>query len=388
MMFKKILTSLLFFNFITLTNITFAEMGKSGRIKESSTSNLGEYRNSFLRYYLQDANRNSRYTITASNKPYQFNKKIKKNEFVSKQLNNSGLISYLLYENGIITVDQKSPVNRLGDMFDDNTQFNSQSVGKSIISYILGHAICEGFIPSIEHKINDWPLIENTLYHNQRVIDLINMKAGDSSFFKYSKILKNGKNLNNYLAEDLIELHLRGSKPGKKKFNYNGFLPNLINTYIYFKVGEENHKKFLKKIFHEKIKTENEVFFLWKPYGSKSFRSTFFASRYDFLRIARAMLIDWQNDTCVGKYLKNILKQKANRQTRKKSPFSSAAGYAGFFHTDFKYGFGKLSGNVFGMNGYGGQNIFINFDNGKIVSAHAAHQDYNWKKIIFKAVDK
>ena len=67
-MFKKILTSLLFFNFITLTNITFAEMGKSGRIKESSTSNLGEYRNSFLRYYLQDAKRNSRYTITASNK--------------------------------------------------------------------------------------------------------------------------------------------------------------------------------------------------------------------------------------------------------------------------------------------------------------------------------
>ena len=386
-MFNKFLISLIFLSSIFVTNNTFAEIGKSGRIKEGSTSNLGEYRNSFLKYYLQDA-RNSRYTITASNKPYQFNKKIKKNEFVSKQLSNSGLISYLLYENGIITVDQKSPVNRLGDMFDDNTQFNSQSVGKSIVSYILGHAICEGFIPSIEHKINDWPLIENTLYHNQRVIDLINMKAGDSSFFKRSKILKDGKNLNKYLVEDLIELYLRGSKPERKIFNYNGFLPNLINTYIYFKVGEENHKKFLKKIFHEKIKTENEVFFLWKPYASKSFRSTFFASRYDFLRIARAMLIDWQNDTCVGKYLKNILKQKANRQTRKKSPFSSAAGYAGFFHTDFKYGFGKLSGNVFGMNGYGGQNIFINFDNGKIVSAHAAHQDYNWKKIIFKAVDK
>ena len=40
------------------------------------------------------------------------------------------------------------------------------------------------------------------------------------------------------------------------------------------------------------------------------------------------------------------------------------------------------------MNGYGGQNIFINFDTGKIVSAHAVHQDYDWKKLIFKAVDK
>ena len=335
-----------------------------------------------------DAQRNSRYTIKASKKPYQFNKKLKKNEFVSKQLSNTGLISYLLYENGIITVDLKSPLNRLGDMFDDNTQLNSQSVGKSIVSYILGHAICEGFIPSIEHKINDWPLIENTLYHNQRVIDLINMKAGDSSFFKYSKILKNGKNLNTHLIEHIIEDYLRESSPGRKLFNYNGFLPNLINNYIYFKVGEENHIKFLEKIFDQKVKTKNEVFFLWMPYGSKSFRSTFFASRYDYLRIARAMLIDWQKDTCVGKYLKNILNQKANRQTRKKSPFSSAAGYAGFFHTDFQYGFGKVSGNVFGMNGFGGQNIFINFDNGKIVSAHAVHQDYDWKKIIFKAVDK
>ena len=386
-MFKKTLMSLIFLTSTFITSTTFAEMGKNGRIKEGTTSNLREYRYSFDRYYLQDAKRDSKYTIKASIKPYQFDKKLKKNEFVSKQLINTGLISYLLYENGVITIDLKSPANRLGDMFDDNTQLNSQSVGKSIVSYILGHAICEGFIPSIEHEINDWPLLENTLYHNQRVIDLINMKAGDGKYFKRSKI-NNGKNLNNYLAEDIINLHLRGSKPGRKIFNYNGFLPNLINNYIYFKVGEKNHIEFLEKIFHEKIKIKNDVFFLYKPYISKSFRSTFFASRYDYLRIARAMLIDWQNDTCVGKYLKNILKQKANRQTRKKSPFSSAAGYAGFFHTDFKYGFGKVSGNIFGMNGYGGQNIFINFDTGKIVSAHAVHQDYDWKKLIFKAVDK
>ena len=31
----------------------------------------------------------------------------------------------------------------------------------------------------------------------------------------------------------------------------------------------------------------------------------FRATRYDYLRIAKAMLDDWQNDTCVGKYLKD-----------------------------------------------------------------------------------
>ena len=29
-------------------------------------------------------------------------------------------------------------------------------------------------------------------------------------------------------------------------------------------------------------------------------------SRHDYLRVAKAMLEDWKNDTCVGKYLKTI----------------------------------------------------------------------------------
>ena len=30
------------------------------------------------------------------------------------------------------------------------------------------------------------------------------------------------------------------------------------------------------------------------------------ATRYDFLRIAKAMMDDWQNDTCEGRYLKEM----------------------------------------------------------------------------------
>ena len=34
-----------------------------------------------------------------------------------------------------------------------------------MVGYLAGHAICAGYIDSIDSKINDWPLIENTLYH-------------------------------------------------------------------------------------------------------------------------------------------------------------------------------------------------------------------------------
>ena len=34
--------------------------------------------------------------------------------------------------------------------------------------------------------------------------------------------------------------------------------------------------------------------------------SQFYETRYDYLRIAKAMLNDWENDTCAGQYLKTI----------------------------------------------------------------------------------
>ena len=37
-----------------------------------------------------------------------------------------------------------------------------------------------------------------------------------------------------------------------------------------------------------------------------SARYSFYANRYDYLRIAKTMMEDWHNDTCAGKYLKTI----------------------------------------------------------------------------------
>ena len=36
-------------------------------------------------------------------------------------------------------------------------------MGKSLVSYVTGHAICEGYIDSVNVKLDDWPTIKNTL---------------------------------------------------------------------------------------------------------------------------------------------------------------------------------------------------------------------------------
>ena len=41
-------------------------------------------------------------------------------------------------------------------------------MNKSVTSYILGHAMCDGYIGGLDDRINDWPLLSSSLYENQK----------------------------------------------------------------------------------------------------------------------------------------------------------------------------------------------------------------------------
>ena len=45
----------------------------------------------------------------------------------------------------------------------------SNSVGKSLVSYVTGHAICEGYIDNVDVTLSDWSVLDNTLYEGQKV---------------------------------------------------------------------------------------------------------------------------------------------------------------------------------------------------------------------------
>jgi CubicO group peptidase (beta-lactamase class C family) len=68
-------------------------------------------------------------------------------------------------------------------------------MGKSITSYLTGHAICQGYIKSVDAPIEDWPLMENTLYYGQPLINLLNMQAGDTHIIKEldGRFIKSGR---------------------------------------------------------------------------------------------------------------------------------------------------------------------------------------------------
>ena len=111
-------------------------------------------------------------------------------------------------------------------------------------------------------------------------------------------------------------------------------------------------------------------------------------NRYDFLRVAKAMLDDWKNDTCLGKYLKTIHerripKNNKNYNNKIKNAYNYGRSYGGQFHFDFR---GFKNRNIFALDGAYGQSIIIDMDNSKIVSINGIHMNYNWHKIALSAL--
>ena len=140
----------------------------------------------------------------------------------------TALLSYLLYEDGKITSDEITPKDRFGIIFNNDTQWTSASMGKSLVSYVTGHAICEGYIDGVDARLNDWPLLENTLFYDQKLIDLLNMAAGDQRYAGYDlKTNKYSKNPNN----NTIKFHMKnGIFKNTKKSSKS---VNLLNLTIF-----------------------------------------------------------------------------------------------------------------------------------------------------------
>ena len=98
----------------------------------------------------------------------------KLSQYVQKQLDNrdkTGLVNYLLYENSKIVINKKNYNDAIRK--NKNTLL-SNSVGKSMISYVVGHASCKYGI-NLNTKMNDWVAISDTLYADNTLLQTLNM---------------------------------------------------------------------------------------------------------------------------------------------------------------------------------------------------------------------
>ena len=171
---------------------------------------------------------------------------------------------------------------------------------------------------------------------------------------------------------------------------------NLIFNYTLFKTGDD-FQKILDKTFKDKAKIKYPVYFYKKnaSRGQGNADPMFYATRYDYLRIALAIMNDYQKQNCVGKYLKEIYERRIpknlNHDGMRGEPlFNRTKSYGGQFHLNYP---GLKDKIVFGMGGYGGKAILINVEDSRIVILHSQHYNhkkfkYNHKKLLINPIFK
>jgi len=332
------------------------------------------------------------------NDTYEFEFDLQSNDLsklVEEQLKNkkTGLVSYILFENNKILVDQ----NRKSKY---RKNYPSHSVGKSLVSLVTGYAMCGGYINHTVFDSIDYPTVAGTLYENQKLIHLLNMQAGDGEIVgdrihgKDNRIKGNGKNINTMPIKSAMKRYFKdvdGLEPGVN-FNYSAMTTNVIMNYVIYKTGDD-WNKLLHKIFVEDAKVAKRVYFQKTLEKNKTGnrksgeygRYSFYADRYDYVRIANMMMNHWKNDTCVGKYLKTMYENRIYRQKdsyqKNRGNHNAAQTYGGQFLWD---ALGLEDRPILMMDGFAGQQVVIDFNNNRIITAHSTDRHYDYYNLIYK----
>jgi CubicO group peptidase (beta-lactamase class C family) len=327
-----------------------------------------------------------------------------KSEALRLELEDGYLLSYLFYEDGVVKYNGRAKAGRFQQDVNDEILFYTHSTGKSITSYIVGHAICEGYISSVDEVI-DWPLMSKTLYQGQPLRDLLNMRAGDKHTIDEKRshyVMRSSKHHRDMGLDTIAEL-LEGTEKRGRNLFYNNFLADVIANYVVFKAGE-NYDDLMRKVFQDKVKIAHPVsyekhkktslknFVFSEYYGDLQTLASYsyFMTRLDFLRVAEAMMKDYQNKTCVGRYLRQI-QQEAEGWYRGRSDGPRARlwinNYAQKYGGQFYFNFIGMNGrNIFGTEGYNGQNMLIDMDNSRIVITNSAATAWDTKALMLDVI--
>ena len=325
----------------------------------------------------------------------------KLSQYVQKQLDNrdkTGLVNYLLFENGKIVINKKN----YNDAIKKNKNtLMSNSVGKSMISYVVGHAVCKGYIDNVNVKLNDWIVLNDTLYADNTLLQVLNMTSGDQDYLGEKKFKNDGyfngdkmKYINRRtVAESMLWFKGTKKKEENSPYNYSAMSTYVAINYAIHKVGKD-YEKLLKEIFTDHVGVKDTVHFMKVSVGYTQdvdkgvSRYSFFATSEDYLRIAKTIMNDYHSDSCIGDYLRTIYdnritkKSKYKRETNIRSDVATYE-YGGQIHFSYK---GMKKRVIFAMAGYAGQEVVIDMDNKRILIVNSIDQHYNWNKIVYKVI--
>lgn len=360
-------------------------------------------------------NLRERLRIAPSDTPSTFNYELRESARARHELATSAIFSYLYFEEDRIVYDMLPPEGRFNVEVNDRSYFPSHSMGKSLVSYLIGHAICQGYIGGIDEPISDWELMEDTLYYGQPLINLLNMTAGDTNVIAplSGSFRGSGRSIHGvaplYAAANNPQELKNTTSDGIHAFSYSNLTTDVLMSYLMHRVGPD-FEVFVNDFFQQKVRIEHPVYMWMNPVRGNpddlmaerirqgAGQYAIDATRYDYLRLAQSIMNDWQQETCVGEYLREIYDRRIIVPRASDNPVDRWDGsmrrwgdaqfgtltyaYAGQFWAELNE---FRDRNILVLVGADGQNIAIDMDNSRIIVVNSGQE--GWGNLYALAYD-
>ncbi len=226
---------------------------------------------------------------------------------IAKQIKRSAIYSMFYFDGQSVVYDWKK------DDLSDDRPIYGQSMSKSITSYLVGAAYCQGRIKSLNDTIGQYTdSFDGSFYENVQIIDALDMASGDGNLYPKSK--QGASRWKYYVLPVVLDRvtikqaiqNLGNKKPTKKKFNYTNPNTDVLSA-VLVSVADEGFSEFAAVHLTDPAGFRYDSYFLADHDGIPHGFAYFWAARSDWLRAAIKIGEDYHSDECIGEYLRSAV---------------------------------------------------------------------------------
>ena len=291
------------------------------------------------------------------------------NEYFEKQ----SVAGLLVIKDGEILYE------RYGLGNDERSRWVSYSVAKSVVSLLIGAAIKDGYIESVEESVTKYlPRLQGSSYDQASIADLLQMASGVEWNEDYADPESDVATAS-WATIDLYEFlrhKPRQDEPGIR-FNYNTAETNLAGTLLRSAIGNNLSTYLSEKIWRPFGMESDASWNLTEPGGGEFGGCCINATLRDYGRIGLFALADGRLPDGT-----EVLPRGWMREST-----APSAGYDGYGYFWWLYGEG-----VFTATGIFGQGIYINRAANVVIALHSARpvasddDDWAWQDAMYAAI--
>ena len=324
--------------------------------------------------------------ISAGESPYELPRQIRDLGGVQIRYQDHELTTneYFLQQNvaGLLVIKNgKIVYERYGLGNSEDSLWVSWSIAKSVSSLLVGAAIGEGYIKSVDEKVTDYlPRLKGSSYDQATIQNILQMSSGVQWNEDYADPESdvNSADWNTLALYEYLRNKPRDSEPGED-FNYNTAETNLVGTLLRSAIGNNLSTYLSEKIWQPFGMESDANWMLTEPGGGEAGGCCISATLRDYGRIGLFALSN-------GRLRDGTRMLPDNWMSDSTTPSKAYSGYGYLWWLD--------GGGVFKASGIFGQGIYIDPRENVVIVLHSARgvasNDVDWaiENALFVALTK